>query len=161
MLYVAWKRGFPRKFARIVLFRPIKKRSFNLLCVLDLWSSRSCLMRHYMTWYCAANLFDLWINISTEPRCLWPRSNEVSLLAGWTVCETEVWVSFLQILLYPFHPTPYGVVWGEGGGEIYLNHSVCLSVRHPVRVSERYLLNCSTICHHLVWLCIFMKRSIM
>ena len=36
MLYVAWK-GLPRKFARFVLFRPIKKRSFNLLCVLDDW----------------------------------------------------------------------------------------------------------------------------
>ena len=36
LLYVAWKRRFPRKFARFVLFRPIKKRSFNLLCVLDL-----------------------------------------------------------------------------------------------------------------------------
>ena len=36
MLYVAWKRELPRKFARFVLFRPIKKRYFNLLCVLDL-----------------------------------------------------------------------------------------------------------------------------
>ena len=27
-LYVAWKRGLPRKFARFVLFRPIKKRFF-------------------------------------------------------------------------------------------------------------------------------------
>ena len=35
MLYIAWKRGLPRKFARFVLFRPIKKRSFNLLHVLD------------------------------------------------------------------------------------------------------------------------------
>ena len=35
MLYVAWKRGPPRKCARFVLFRPIKKRSFNLLCVLE------------------------------------------------------------------------------------------------------------------------------
>ena len=34
LLYVAWKRGLPRKCARFVLFRPIKKRSFNLLCVL-------------------------------------------------------------------------------------------------------------------------------
>ena len=34
MLYVARKRGFPRKFARFVLFRPIKKHSFNLFCVL-------------------------------------------------------------------------------------------------------------------------------
>ena len=33
MLYVARKTGLPRKFARFVLFRPIKKRSFNLLCV--------------------------------------------------------------------------------------------------------------------------------
>ena len=33
------KRGFPRKFARFVLFRLIKKRSFNLLCVLDLFSA--------------------------------------------------------------------------------------------------------------------------
>ena len=30
------RRGLPRKFARFVPFRPIKKRSFNLLCVLDL-----------------------------------------------------------------------------------------------------------------------------
>ena len=37
MLYVAWERGFPRKFTRFVLFRPIKKRSFNLLCVLGLF----------------------------------------------------------------------------------------------------------------------------
>ena len=36
MLYVAWKRGLPWKFARFVLFGPIKKHSFNLLCVLDL-----------------------------------------------------------------------------------------------------------------------------
>ena len=40
MLYAAWKRGLPRKFARSVLFRLIKKRSFNLLCVLDLFSER-------------------------------------------------------------------------------------------------------------------------
>ena len=36
LLYVAWKRGFPRKFALFVLFCLIEKRSFNLLCVLDL-----------------------------------------------------------------------------------------------------------------------------
>ena len=35
MLYVAGKRRPPRKFARFVLCRPTKKRSFNLLCVLD------------------------------------------------------------------------------------------------------------------------------
>ena len=40
VLYVAWKRGLPRKFARFVLFRLIKKSSFNLLCVLDLFSER-------------------------------------------------------------------------------------------------------------------------
>ena len=32
MLYVAWKRGLSRTFARSVLFCPIKKRSFNLVC---------------------------------------------------------------------------------------------------------------------------------
>ena len=37
VFYVAWKRGLPRKFARFVLLRLIKKRSFNLLCVLDLF----------------------------------------------------------------------------------------------------------------------------
>ena len=36
LLYVASKRGFPRKFSRFVLFRPVKKGSCNLLCVLDL-----------------------------------------------------------------------------------------------------------------------------
>ena len=35
MLNVAWKRRLPRNFARFVLFRPIKKRPFNPLCVLD------------------------------------------------------------------------------------------------------------------------------
>ena len=39
MFYIAWKRGLPRKLARFVLFRPIKKHSFNLLCVLDLVSA--------------------------------------------------------------------------------------------------------------------------
>ena len=34
---IAWKRALPRKCARFVLFRPIKKRSFNLSCVLDLF----------------------------------------------------------------------------------------------------------------------------
>ena len=47
MLYVAWKRGLPQKFARFVLFYPINKRSFNFLCVLDLLfknaSSQLCL----------------------------------------------------------------------------------------------------------------------
>ena len=33
-------KGLPRKFARFVLFRLIKKRSVNLLCVLDLFSER-------------------------------------------------------------------------------------------------------------------------
>ena len=33
VLYVAGTRGFPRKFARFVLFRLIKKRSLNLLVV--------------------------------------------------------------------------------------------------------------------------------
>ena len=36
MLHVAWKRGLPRNFARFVLFRPVKKRSFDPLCVWDL-----------------------------------------------------------------------------------------------------------------------------
>ena len=40
LLYVALKRGFPRKCARFVLFRLIKRRSFNLLCVLDIFSER-------------------------------------------------------------------------------------------------------------------------
>ena len=35
MLNVSWKRWLPRKFARFVPFRRIKKRSFNLLSVLD------------------------------------------------------------------------------------------------------------------------------
>ena len=35
-MFVAWKRGFPQKFARFVLFHLIKKCSFNLLYVLDL-----------------------------------------------------------------------------------------------------------------------------
>ena len=35
MLYVVWKRGLLRKCAHFVLFRPIKKRSFDFLCVLD------------------------------------------------------------------------------------------------------------------------------
>ena len=34
-VYVAWKRGLPRKFARFLLFRLIKKLPSNLLCVLD------------------------------------------------------------------------------------------------------------------------------
>ena len=36
-LYVAWKRGLPQKYAHFVLFRLIKKRSFNLLCISDLF----------------------------------------------------------------------------------------------------------------------------
>ena len=38
LLYVACKTRLPRKCARFVLFRPIKKCPFNLLCVLDLFS---------------------------------------------------------------------------------------------------------------------------
>ena len=38
LLYVAWKIGRPQTFACVVLFHPIKKRSFNLLCVLDPFS---------------------------------------------------------------------------------------------------------------------------
>ena len=52
MLYVAWKRGPPLKFARFVLFRPIIKRSFNLLCVLDLFSEgwQSTLCHIFLFW---------------------------------------------------------------------------------------------------------------
>ena len=38
MSYVVWKRGLPRKCACFVLCRPIKTRSFNFWCVLDLFS---------------------------------------------------------------------------------------------------------------------------
>ena len=38
VLYVARKRWLHRKFASFVLFHLIKKRSFNLLCVWDLFS---------------------------------------------------------------------------------------------------------------------------
>ena len=40
MLYIAWKRGLPRKFAHFVQFCLIKECSFNLLCVLDLPNSQ-------------------------------------------------------------------------------------------------------------------------
>ena len=40
MLYIAWKRGLSWKFAHFVLFDPIKKHSFNLLCVWDLFPER-------------------------------------------------------------------------------------------------------------------------
>ena len=42
MLYLAWKRVLPRKFTPFVLFRPIKKCSFNLLRVLDLFCQYLC-----------------------------------------------------------------------------------------------------------------------
>ena len=57
MLYVAWKRGVPRKCARFVLFHSIKRRSFNLLCVWGLFSES-----------CQSNLFQIflfcWYHIS-------------------------------------------------------------------------------------------------
>ena len=37
MLYGAWKRRLPWNVSHFVLFRLIKKRSFNFLCVLDLF----------------------------------------------------------------------------------------------------------------------------
>ena len=40
VLYVAWKRWLHRKCARFVLFRLIKKRSFNLLCVLNRYTQQ-------------------------------------------------------------------------------------------------------------------------
>ena len=46
MLYVAWKRWLPRKFARFVLFRPIKKRSFNLLFVFGKEKKVRWIQRH-------------------------------------------------------------------------------------------------------------------
>ena len=52
LLYIAWKRGIARKFAHFVLFRLIKKRSFNLLCVLDLFSEhwQSTLFQIFFLW---------------------------------------------------------------------------------------------------------------
>ena len=35
-LYVAWKRGLPKKIASFVLFHQINKHSLNLLCILKL-----------------------------------------------------------------------------------------------------------------------------
>ena len=52
LLYVAWKGGLPRKFAGFVLLGPIKKRSFNLLCVLESRNKRKnhdlLRLRHYI-----------------------------------------------------------------------------------------------------------------
>ena len=40
LLYRAWKRGLPRKFACFVLFHLIKKHSFNFFCVLGHYCSQ-------------------------------------------------------------------------------------------------------------------------
>ena len=48
LFYIALKRGLPREFARFVLFSPIKKHSFNLLCVLDV---RTCLLLVRLDFY--------------------------------------------------------------------------------------------------------------
>ena len=44
--YIAWKRGPPQKFAHFVLFCPIKKHSFNRLCILDVFGVFR--NRHYL-----------------------------------------------------------------------------------------------------------------
>ena len=53
--------SFPRKFARLVLFHLIKKHSFNLVCVLDLFSERwqSTLFQIFLVTYDCNLLFIL------------------------------------------------------------------------------------------------------
>ena len=63
-LYVAWKRGFPQKFARFVLFCPIKKRSFNLLCVLGV--NEWILFKKKYMYVHLGHLILLWSNFVIE-----------------------------------------------------------------------------------------------
>ena len=67
MLYVAWKRGLPRKLARFVLFRPVKKRSCNFLCVLDLFSERwQSTLFHFFHHYPKVSNSLKWLFIKVE-----------------------------------------------------------------------------------------------
>ena len=71
LLYVAWKRGFPRKFARFALFRQIKKRSFNLLCVLDLFQnagSQLCFRFFFFVFHCGHDVTKSVFNIHNAQR---------------------------------------------------------------------------------------------
>ena len=56
VLYVAWKRWLRQKCARFVLFRLIKKRSFNLLCVLDWWIDRLICVAPYFIYFPTVHL---------------------------------------------------------------------------------------------------------
>ena len=58
-LYIAWKRGLPKKIACFVLFHPIKKLSLNLLCVLDLFSEcwQSTLFHIFYIFVTVSNTF--------------------------------------------------------------------------------------------------------
>ena len=96
MLYVAWKRWLPRKCVRFVLFCPLKKRSLNFLCVLDLFSERWQL-----------TLFQIFLFISTRRTVV-----EVNTKSYWSR-RRDVPSSLLHenLLLMPMRRIVIGVWW--------------------------------------------------
>ena len=105
-LYVAWKTGFPRKFARFVPFRPIKKQAFNLLCILDLyfWSRFTGPLLRWV------NRGKNWPSMQTRSNSgsVWDIFTNDALLCGSSLTAETVFTHSLSLMsLYvAFVPTP-------------------------------------------------------
>ena len=81
LLYVVWKRGFPLKFASFVLFCLIKKRSFNLLCVLDLSNYHKAIQLSHchhscFPWYCLSIYSPTEDFIMKSQNFVWEKTHE-------------------------------------------------------------------------------------
>ena len=125
------KRWLHRKFARFVLFRLIKKHSFNLLCVLDLFSERwqSTLFQIFLFFYS---------DFSSLYECKW--------LTQALLCETAYNCSLDCVCVCVFLCVYVCVVWWVRGGG-YVGMDVCvrgcvsasavLSIRNCVSCTSR------------------------
>ena len=86
MLYVAWKRGLPRKFTRFVLFCPINKSVFLISCVF--WTSSAC-----WTNYVVGGLVPLsssgWRTKQSRPVTINLSWHRISSGPFWTLCVMD------------------------------------------------------------------------
>ena len=149
MLYVASKRGLPQKCARFVRFRPIIKRSFSLLCVLDLFSelwqsaffqnfflSCICLSMSIMSTVPLLDLNPHWLFVVFYSAIVW-----MSLFSKLTVWE--MFLVFMTLLLHSL-----GHSWVEGGREFLFwvvnpSHSRCCTAFLRAQYSPWTFLSCT------------------
>ena len=138
-MYVAWKIELTQKFARLVLFCLIKKRSFILLCVLHLFSERwqSTLFQIFLIFFKGRSLI---LELSIVQYIFHHRQINDKVKEGGNIVCIKFWFRVSNFILFVRWGS-YSLWKGEGGkwSAIFKAWKVCEEKNNSTEIFESLL----------------------